>query len=161
MANSVDMEKAMRVYTALTAELDSMGWNYEKIEDKLMVKSGVKGDDLPINFFMVVKPEQQVVQVISPLPTDIPEDKRVDGAIAVCVSNYGLIDGSFDYDITDGTIMYRLTASYRGGVESIDGELFRYMIMCAAGTVDRYNDRFFTLAKGITTLQQFIEQENG
>jgi hypothetical protein len=33
------------------------------------------------------------------------------------------------------------------------------MIMTAASTVDNYNDRFFMLAKGRMTVQQFIEQD--
>ena len=54
------------------------------------------------------------------------EDKRVDGAIAVCVANNGLNDGCFDYDVRDGEIRFRLTSSYR---ESTPGTaLFEYMI---------------------------------
>ena len=34
------------------------------------------------------------------------------------------------------------------------------MILIAASTSDKYNDKFFMLAKGMLTVQQFIEQEN-
>jgi hypothetical protein len=88
----------------------------------------------------------------------MPEDKRVEGAIAVSVANYGLVDGSFDYDISDGEIRYRLTSSYRESILSDD--LFEYMIMCAASTVDDYNDRFFMLAKGMIDVEKFVELEN-
>ena len=88
----------------------------------------------------------------------MPEDKRVDGAIAVCAANYGLVDGSFDYDLRDGEIRFRLTSSYRESALSED--LFEYMIMVSAATVDQYNDKFFMIAKGIMTVQQFLEQEN-
>ena len=152
------MQIARQVYSTMIRMLDTRDWKYEKYEDELLIKSGIKGDDLPIEFIVVVKPKQQVVQFLSRLPFDMPEDKRVDGAIAVCVANYGLVDGSFDYDISDGEIRYRLTSSYR---ESFLGEdVFEYMIMCAASTIDNYNDKFFMLAKGMLTIQQFIEQEN-
>ena len=118
----------------------------------------MKGDDLPIEFIMVVRPKNQVVQFISSLPFNMPEDKRVDGAIAVCVANYGLVDGSFDYDLRDGEIRFRLTCSYRES--TLSEELFNYMIMVSASTVDNYNDKFFMIAKGMMTVQQFIEQEN-
>ncbi len=158
MANEVDMNKAKSVYNTLIKMLDSIDWKYEKVEDKLMIKSRVTGDDLPIDFHVMVRPEKEVVQFISILPTEMPEDKRIDGALAVCVANYGLCDGSFDYDISDGQILFRLTSSYR---ESVLGEeLFKYMIMVAAGTVDRYNDKFFMLSKNLITLQQFIESES-
>jgi len=154
----VNMTKAKEIFGTLVAMLDERDWNYEKLEDDLVIKSGIKGDDLPIEFIVIVNPKNEVVQFISKLPFNMPEDKRVDGAIAVCVANYGLVDGSFDYDISDGEIRYRLTSSYR---ESILGkDLFEYMIMVAAGTVDNYNDKFFMLAKNMITIQQFIEQEN-
>ena len=157
MAQDVNMAKAREVFDGIVSMLDTRDWKYEKFEDDLLIRSGIKGDDLPVEFILFVKPQNQVVQFISKLPFNIPEDKRVDAAIAVSVANYGLVDGSFDYDINDGGIRYRLTSSYRDSYLSHD--LFEYMIMCAASTVDQYNDRFFMLAKGMMTIQQFIEQD--
>lgn len=158
MAEELNMQKAQEVYATIIRMLDNMEWKYEKHEDDLLIKSGVKGDDLPIEFIMVVRPKNQVVQFISSMPFNMPEDKRVDGAIAVCVANYGLIDGSFDYDLRDGEIRFRLTCSYRES--TLSEELFNYMVMVSASTVDNYNDKFFMIAKGRMTVQQFIEQEN-
>ena len=159
MSEAMEMQQAKQVFESLVDMLDTRNWKYEKFEDDLVVRSGIKGDDLPIEFIMFVKPKNQVVQFISKLPFSVPEDKRVDAAVAVSVANYGLVDGSFDYDISDGEIRYRLTSSYR---ESLLGaDLFEYMIMCAASTVDDYNDRFFMLAKGMIDVEKFIELENG
>ena len=157
MADNYDMKKEEVVFKSLVKMLDTRDWKYEKHEEKLLIKSGIKGDDLPVEFIVVVKPRNEVVQFISQLPFNMPEDKRVDGAIAICVANYGLVDGSFDYDINDGSIIFRLTSSYRSSDLGLD--LFEYMIMVAASTVDSYNDKFFMLSKGAMTLQQFIKQE--
>ena len=152
------MKEAKKVFDSLVKMLDERDWNYEKHEDELLIRSGIKGEDLPIEFLMVIKPKNQLVQFLSKLPFSFPDDKRVDGAIAICVANYGLIDGSFDYDINDGEIIFRLNSSYR---ESVLGpDLFEYMIMVSASTIDNYNDKFFMLAKGMMTIQQFLEQEN-
>ena len=158
MSNEVDMYRAKVVFDALIRALDAQEWKYEKDADKLRVKLGFNGDDFSISILVAVKPESQVVQVFSNLPFNMAEDKRVDGAIAVCVANYGLIDGSFDYDISDGQIMYRLTSSYRGSYLSED--LFEYMISCTIGTVERYNDKFFLISKGMLAIDEFIAQEN-
>jgi hypothetical protein len=150
------MKEAKKVFDSLVNMLDSRDWKYEKFEDELLIRSGIKGEDLPIEFIMVVKPKNQLVQFLSKLPFSMPDDKRVDGAIAVCAANYGLIDGSFDYDISDGEIIFRLNSSYR---ESVLGpDLFEYMIMVSASTIDNYNDKFFMLAKGMITVEQFLEQ---
>lgn len=155
--SEVNMYKAREVYNALINMLDTRDWKYERFDDDLLIKSGIKGEDLPIEFIICVNPKNQVVQFLSKLPFNIPEDKRVDAAIAVCVANYGLVDGSFDYDISDGEIRYRLTASYRDSY--LGADLFEYMILCASSTVDNYNDKFFMLTKNMITVQQFIEQE--
>lgn len=152
-----DMRKAMEVYNTLCNMLDHKGWKYDKVEEKLMIKSGVKGDDLPIEFIMRVNPRNEVVSFISFLPFDIAEDKRVDLAIAICAANYGMVDGSFDFDITDGSILFRLTSSYKDSV--LGEDLFEYMLMVAASTVDEYNDKFFMIAKGMLPLEKFLADE--
>ena len=155
----VNMEKAKEIFNALVDMLDTRDWKYDKFEEDLVIKSGIKGEDLPIEFIVVVKPKNQVVQLLSRLPFQIPEEKRVDAAIAICVANNGLVDGSFDYDISDGNITFRLTTSYRES--TLGADLFEYMILVSAGTIDDYNDKFFMIAKDMMTIQQFIEKENG
>lgn len=86
------------------------------------------------------------------------EDKRAHGAIAVCVANNGLNGGCFDYDVRDGEIRFRLTSGYRE--RTLGAALFEYMIKVSISAIDRYNDKFFMIAKGNMALQRFIEQEN-
>ena len=154
----VNMAKAKEIFDALVNMLDTRDWKYEKFEDEFVIKAGIKGEDLPIEFIVVVKPKNQVVQFLSRLPFETPEDKRVDMALAVCIANNGLVDGSFDYDIGDGDITFRLTSSYRES--TLGADLFEYMILVSAGTIDDYNDKFFMIAKNMMTVQQFIEKEN-
>ena len=102
-----------------------------------------------------VNPRNELVSFFSKLPFNVEEDKRIDVALAICAVNYWLADGSFDYDLSDGSILFRLTSSYK---ESTLGEaLFEYMVVVSAATVDNYNDKFFMMSKGMMTYQQFIE----
>ncbi len=107
---------------------------------------------------MRVNPNNQLVSFISWLPFEIEESKRVDLALAVCIANYGLADGSFDYNIADGSILFRLTSSYRE--VTLSEELIEYMLYCSASTVDEYNDKFFMIAKGVLSVQDFAAQQN-
>ncbi len=152
-----DMKKALEVYNTLCNMLDHKGWKYNKMEDELMIKSGVRGDDFPIDFYMRVNPRNEVVSFISLLPFTVAEDKRVDLAIAVCAANYGLVDGSFDFDISDGSIMFRLTSSYKDS--ALGEDLFEYMLMVSASTIDEYNDKFLMITKGMLPLDKFIADE--
>ena len=144
MADEKVMKQAKSVYETICKTLDAREWKYTRHDEDLTITCGARGEDLPMDLVIMVNPNAQVVSVISPLPFKIKEDKRVDGALAVCIANYGLINGSFDYDLSDGEIRFRMVSSFR---ESILGEeLFNYMVLVTASTVDEYNDKFLMMA---------------
>lgn len=145
------------VYETICTMFDAKGYHYERHDEDHVITCTVRGDDLPMDILFFVRDERQIVQLISPMPFTVPEDKRVDAALAVAVANYRLVDGSFDYDLSSGRISFRLTASY---IESILGkELFEYMLMVSAATIDEYNDKLLMLVKGMVSLEQFIDAE--
>ena len=151
------LERAQRTYEALCSTLDAHGLHYEKDEEKLLIECGTQGEDLPMDITIRVEAERQLIMLLSHLPFVVSEDKRLDVAIATSVANNGLIDGSFDFDITDGHMFFRMTSSF---IESeIGGEFFMYMLAVSCHTIDEYNDRFFMLAKGMMSIEEFINKE--
>ena len=155
MANSA---KAIQIYQMFKKHLEQQKFHFEERAEELIISLTVHGDDLPQPTIIRVMDERSLVQVLSPLPTKIPEDKRVDTAVAVCVANYGMINGSFDFDMTDGEIRFRLTQSFRD--IDLSEECVKYLMATVFFTTDKYNDRFFMLGKGMMTLEQFIEKDN-
>lgn len=157
MADEQQIIKAKKIYATMVSALKKSEWKFEEHEDELTIVSGFSGDDFPIRFYICVDAERKVIQFIGSIGFNMSEDKRVDGAIAVCVANYGLVNGSFDYDINDGEIRFRLTTSYVGC--EIGEEFVMHMMVVALSTTDKYNDKFLMLSKGVITLQQFIESD--
>lgn len=155
--SEIKIEKAKEVYATMCSMLDNRDWAYDKLEDDLVVKSSVKTDDFPVDFIMTVNPDKQLVSFFSWFPFTVEEAKRIDLALAICAANDGLANGSFDFDLSKGSICFRLTSSYRGSV--LGEELFEYMLCVSVATVDEYNDKFFMIAKGAMTAQQFIESD--
>ena len=157
MADEMKMKLALQVYQTLCEAIDNRNWKYGKEEEKLLVHFGVNGDDIPMQFILFVDADRQLIRLLSPLPFKMSEAKRMEGAIATCVASYRMADGSFDYDLSDGSIVFRMTASYR---ESIIGEgLLQYMISCSCAMVDRYNDMFLAIDKDLLSISDFIEKE--
>lgn len=151
------LKQAQSVYETVCRALDAKQWKYQRHDEDLTITCGARGEDLPMDLVIIVNPRAQVVSVISPMPFRMSEEKRVDGALAVAIANYGFVNGTFDYDIRDGEIRFRIVSSFR---ESILGEeLINYMVVIAAGTVDEYNDKFLMVSKGMLTVQQFAEWE--
>ena len=152
-----NMTKATEVYNSLVAMLNEREWNFAKDDEKMAISASLAGEDLPVDFIMRVYPDYDVVQLVSKLQFKMPESKRVEGAIAVAIANYGMVNGSFDYDITDGEIVFRMTTSYLG--TDLSHDLLEKMIFVSASTVDSYNDRFFMLAKGMITVEDFASKD--
>ncbi len=149
--------QAREIYKLMVNTLTAKDWKFERHDSELLIVSSYQGEDIPIQFLITVDEEHEVVQFISPLTFNMPEDKRVEGAIAVCAANYGLVNGSFDYDIGDGSIRFRLTTSYKGC--EIGSDFFMNMMATACFTTDRYNDRLMMLAKGMITVEKFIKMD--
>lgn len=152
------LQLAKQVYKTLCDAIDARQWKYKKDEEKLVVSLGVNGDDIPMDLILIVDAERQLIRLLSPLPFKMSEAKRMEGAIAVCAASYGVVDGNYDYDITDGSIIFRMTASFRSS--TIGEGLLQYLISCACVVVDKYNDRFLALDKGMIDIGQFLAQEN-
>jgi hypothetical protein len=157
MSDEMKMQLAQQVYQTLCSALERNEWTYEKEEDKLIVHFGLRGEDLPMRFALHVDPVRQMVTLLSPMPFEMSESKRMEGAIAVGIANFGMLDGSFDYDLSDGSIAFRMTACF---MESQIGEgLFHYMIGCTAAMVERYNEKFYALDQGAMSLAEFLTKE--
>ena len=149
---------ASKVYNDLCTHLTACGWKYTRHDDDKVITLNMRGDDLPIEMILFVREKQQVVSLLSPIPSKAPEDKRIDAAVAVNVANYGIVCGSFDYDISDGEIRWRATLPYRDA--AITKDQVNFLVMVSATTIDKYNDKFLMLNKGMMTLEQFIASEN-
>lgn len=163
MADEKVMKLAKSVYEGFCTMLDNNDWHYDRHDDDLTITCGARGEDLPMEFIIMVNTAAQVVSVYSMMPTKMPEDKRVEGAIAVAMANHGMVNGHFDYDVSDGSILYKMVTSFRGSL--LAEEVYHYMIMLSASIVDDYNDKFLMISKGMMTLEQFAaweqEQKNG
>ena len=157
MVDEKKMELAKQVYQTLCEALERREWNFGKDEENLLVHFGVNGDDIPMQFILIVDAERQLIRVMSPLPFKMSESKRMEGAIATCAASFRMVDGSFDYNLSDGTIVFRMTASFR---ESRIGEgLLQYMISCSCAMVDKYNDQFLAIDKGIISIADFLAKK--
>ncbi len=158
MVDAKVMKQSQSVYETVCKALDANDWHYTRHDEDLTITCGARGDDLPMDIVIIVNPRAQVVSLISPMPFKVDESKRVEGALAVCVANYGMVNGTFDYDLSDGEIRFRIVSSFRESI--LSEEVINYMLVLAGHTVDKYNDKFLMVSKGMFTIEQFIAWEN-
>lgn len=153
MADEQVMQLARATFDTLCAMLDEANLHYKR--EDMTIALGMKGKDFPVHIGMAVDAERQIVSLLSFLPYTIPEDKRVETALAVSAVNYILAVGSFDYNCLNGKIIFRMTTSFRDSL--ISQEALKYMFYAACHTVDKYNDKFFMIYKGLLPLETFIK----
>lgn len=149
-------EQALAVYNGLCANLDAHNFHCERDEEKLTIEGTAQGEDFPIDIDISVDEDRQLVILLSHQPMVVPEDKRLDMAVAVSVVNNMLVDGCFDFDISNGHMFFRMVSSFRDSL--VGDELFTYMMAVSLRTIDKFNDKFFVLSKGMLTLEEFIKR---
>lgn len=155
MATVQELKLARATMKTLCEALDDKGWRYEKDEEEMTVSCKVKGDDFPMHLQIRILAEKQLVVLHSFMSFSVPENRRKAIAVAISVANDGLHLGGFDYKYSDGTILYRITASF---MESLLGKgLFTEMIDRACYTIDEYNDKFFIVTKTDMDYDKIVE----
>ena len=152
-------QEGRAVYETFCNALTADDWKFNRHDEDLVITCGAKGDDLPMEFVIRVDCQRSIVSVLSRLPVTFDEDKRVDGSLAICVANHGMVHGSFDFNQGNGEVYFRLVNSFHGS--KLSPSLCIYMILCACHTIDNYNDKLLMLSKGLISLEQFIKSENG
>lgn len=159
MAGQSFSAQSLSVYRAICSHFDGRNWTYNAQEDELKIALTVRGDDLPIDLNIRILDDRKLVLLLSHLPFIIPEDKRVEVAIAVSIVNDLFVDGSFDFDFTDGHMFFRMTTSFMES--AISDEVIRYIINVSAGMIDKFNDKFLMMSKGMLSLEQFMDSIKG
>ena len=147
--------EAQALYNTLCQTLDNMKWGYSKEEDVFVVRTKAIGNDLTMDLFIKIDADRQVMYLKSPMPYNVPSDSRDMLAKAVIMANYTMLNGSFEYDLSDGYLAFKMVVPY---MESMLSEcVCHYMIMVSCQMTDNFNDKFKALIDGKMTMDEFAE----
>lgn len=146
---------ATQHYQSIIKALKKQNFSFTEHQDDLAITATFTGDDLPINVIIRVIPDSSAVQLVSPMSFEIPEEKRVEIALAIAFVNNKLINGGFDYDLKESTLSYRSAVNYDDNSVLTD-DFFLTMLFVAAQTIDDYNEKFMMLARSLMTIEQFL-----
>lgn len=159
MADEKKLREAQAVYESICATYEAQGLKFDRHDEDFVITFSMRGEDIPMEFVMQVCVDAQIVRLYSRLPVSVGEDKTVEMALATVYANSKILNGAFDYDLQERTLSFNIFTAYHDSI--LGGEVFSYMLGVAAGTVDRVNDLFLMLGKGMITLEQFLERVNG
>ena len=144
--------EARALYNTLCHTLDSMNWRYDK-PDELAIHTIARGVNMPIKLVIRIDADNQVMYLKSPMPFAIPASLRDVLGKAVNIANFSMLNGSFEYDYSDGYLAFRMVVPYMDSI--ISEAVCKYMIILSCSMTDRFNDKFKALAEGRMTLNEF------
>lgn len=151
-------DEDIQVYNRLLATIKGQGWRHRKNEDELKIYFDYQGEDVPMSFDILVKPETKLIALQSVQPFIIRREKRKELAVAVCAVSNVLVDGCFSYNWGEDKITFRVTYPYNKSNQY--DKVLEYMISCSINTVEGFNDKFLELNKGQIKMKQFMKSIN-
>lgn len=111
------------------------GYKYDimSYEDSFDIFFNDYGEDQLLNYHFEIVGNPKIVVLTCKLPF---ESKKIDMAMATSVVNDFLINGGFDYDISNGGITYRIATCWTDEIK--DSEPFLYLIEKAQEDIKTY-----------------------
>lgn len=147
------MSEAKAMYNTLCSTLDNMKWNYNKDEEKLIVRTSAVGDDLTMKLYIKVDASRSVMYLKSGMPFEVPKEKISDMMQAAIIANWAMLNGSFEMDRSDGYTAFKVVIPF---MESLISErVCKYMIDMSCDMIDKFNDKFLAVVENRMTIDEF------
>lgn len=158
MTDDKNIKQAKTVFETMCSAFDNYNLIYDKKEDEFELECIMSGEDIPMNITIKLFTGLDIIMLSSLLQSSTPKSNIIDMAIAVNYVNNKLMHGSFDFDVKEGSISFRMANTYTDCLP--DEEVFMYMLYSSCKIIDEYNDRFLMLSKGLITLSDFLKHPN-
>ena len=149
------LSEAKIVYNTLCSSLDNRKWNYNRDDEKLIVRTSAVGDDLTIKLYIKVDASRSVMFLKSPMPFEVTAQNKDQLMLAVTHANWSMLNGMFEMDLTEGYIGFKAVVPFMESI--ISEQLCKYLIDMSCRMVDTYNDKLDAVAKGTMTVAEFAE----
>lgn len=145
-------------YQSLKNYLNKNDLHYtEDQEDNKAIYISFDTKDFPIQNRIVITESPNTLVLYSYFTFEVEEEKRLEAAMGVAMVNYALSAGCFDFDVTNGKMVFRIQTCYSQDGR-IEDDFISYLIINANHIVDYFNDKLFFLVSGKTSLDDFYQQ---
>ena len=141
---TITTTKSWKNYMSLCRTLERNDIKYNREDEKLCVICRVGGNELSFRF--TINPSKMLITLYSPLPIELNNEKAADMALAVCMINSTIEDGSFCMDLINNLLYFKMTSSFYE--TQINDTIFEYMLSTSADIIDEYYPKLKMLAKG-------------
>jgi hypothetical protein len=125
-----------QLFEAVVDYLTEDDWKFNVVKDDTALMLSFRGEAGSWQCFATVDEEKQWFTFYSILPSNVPEEKRVEIAEFITRANYGLIIGNFEMDYGDGEVRYKTSVDVEGG--ELSPKMIENLMRANLMTMDRY-----------------------
>ena len=150
-----------QIVDALRDWLDSDDWHYEYDAERHLIKAGITLDCKLRNarIFIPIRGDgSYIVNIYSPVSGD---PASLDELIKyVAMANYGLANGNFDIDVSDGEVRYKTYVNCKD-MKELPAQIIKDSIYAGWCMMDRYGNGIAALAMGFSDAETEIKKAEG
>jgi hypothetical protein len=125
-----------QLFEAVVDYLTEDDWKFNVVKDDTALMLSFRGEAGSWQCFATVDEEKQWFTFYSILPSNVPEEKRVEIAEFITRANYGLVIGNFEMDYADGEVRYKTSVDVEGG--ELTPKMIENLMRANLMTMDRY-----------------------
>ena len=125
-----------QLFEAVVDYLTEDDWKFNVVKNDTALMLSFRGEAGSWQCFATVDEEKQWFTFYSILPSNVPEEKRVEIAEFITRANYGLVIGNFEMDYGDGEVRYKTSVDVEGG--ELTPKMIENLMRANLMTMDRY-----------------------
>lgn len=134
-------EEQASIYSAAKAALDEiLEFRYETVQhpNGPMIRFGCRGKACSnYRFIFHCRESSQMFHMLGVIPVAVPEEQRLRACEYLTRANYGLVIGSFEFDMNDGEIRFKVSHCFRGN-STLSKEMVVQDYILSMAMMDRY-----------------------
>ena len=147
-----------QIVDALRDWLDSDDWHYEYDAEHHLIRAGITLDCKLRNariFIPIREDGSYIVNIYSPVNGD---PAHIDELVKyIAMANYGLANGNFDLDVSDGEVRYKIYVNCKD-LEKLPAQIIKDSIYAGWCMMDRYGNGLAALAMGFSDAETEIKK---
>lgn len=132
-------------------------WKFESDEERLLVRTGINGENGKFRMYAHVHNENLVVHSIS--PTEVPESKRDLICEYLTRANYGMVIGNFEMDWSDGEVRYKTSFKLKDGL--VAPWMVNHLVYVNCAMMDKYYPGMMSVLYGDVSPEEAVRQVEG
>ncbi|MBL6964436.1 MAG: YbjN domain-containing protein [Bacteroidetes bacterium] len=148
------------MFTRIVKYFDKKGWKYQLESEMTRVVFGIQANHANIDCIADVRNENNQFIFLSICNCSAFPDKYDDIVEFITRANYGLINGSFEFDFKNGVTRFKTTVLYEDAKNISDAILDKYIITNLF-TMDLYIPGIMSIIYGDNTAYKAIQEIEG